>query len=135
MDISVKKSTAFTHSASAYNPVHYAINYNAVQCMVAMAVMQHAIYTEHWIALICPLTGQQVHIIIFGEYIILYIDNGKFSWGAKFRVFEGRVVNVKIKIGINSHAPIFHMQSYWWMWFPGIETRILAAPVPLLSML
>ena len=27
--------TAFTHSASAYNPVQY---------MVAMAVMQHAIY-------------------------------------------------------------------------------------------
>ncbi len=31
--------------------------------MVAMAVMQHAIYTEHWIALICPLTGQQIDIL------------------------------------------------------------------------
>ena len=26
---------------------------------------------------------------------------------------------------INSHAPVFHIQSYWWVWFPGIETQIL----------
>ncbi len=26
---------------------------------------------------------------------------------------------------MNSHAPIFHMQSYWWVWFPAIEPRIL----------
>ena len=30
-----------------------------MQYMVAMVAMKHAIYTEHWIALICPLTGQQ----------------------------------------------------------------------------
>ncbi len=23
------------------------------------------------------------------------------------------------------HALVFHMQSYWWVWFPGIEPRIL----------
>ncbi len=39
--------------------------------------------------------------------------------------FEGRAVNAKIKTGRNSHAPVFHMQSYWWVWFPDIETRIL----------
>ncbi len=41
------------------------------------------------------------------------------------RVFEGRAVNAKIKTGRNSHAPVFHMQSLWWVWFLGIETRIL----------
>ena len=43
--------------------------YNAVQYMVAMVVMQHAIYTEHWIALICPLTGQQ-KLVVFVYYVI-----------------------------------------------------------------
>ena len=42
--------------------------------------------------------------------IIYRIYSGELSWGAKFRVFQGQV---------------FHMQSYWWMWFPGIEMRIL----------
>ncbi len=38
--------------------------------------------------------------------------------GAKFRVFRGQSSsNVKIKTGINSHAPVFHIQSYWWVWF------------------
>ena len=23
------------------------------------------------------------------------------------------------------HAPVFYMQSYWWVWFPDIEPRIL----------
>ena len=41
------------------------------------------------------------------------ICSGKFSWGA--------VVNVKIQTGINSHTLVFHMQSYWWVWFPGTE--------------
>ncbi len=41
-----------------------------------------------------------------------------------FAFFEGRV-NTKIKTGINSHAPVFYMQSSWWVWFPGIETQIL----------
>ena len=49
----------------------------------------------------------------------------KFSWGANFAFFEGRTVNEESKTGINSHASVFHMQSYWWVWFPGIETRIL----------
>ncbi len=29
--------------------------------------------------------------------------------------FEGRAVNAKIKTGINSHAPVLHMQSLWWV--------------------
>ncbi len=29
-----------------------------------------------------------------------------------FAFFDGRVVDAKIKTGINSHAPVFHMQSY-----------------------
>ncbi len=34
---------------------------NVVHYIVATVVMQHTIYrTEHWIALICQLTGQQV---------------------------------------------------------------------------
>ena len=33
------------------------------------------------------------------------------------------IVNAKIKT--QSHAPVFHMQSYWWVWFPGIEPQIL----------
>ncbi len=35
-----------------------------------------------------------------------------------FAFFEGRAVNAQIK---NYHA-VFHMQTYWWVWFPGIET-------------
>ncbi len=54
---------------------------------------------------------------------ILY--SGKFLSGAKFHVFLGQAVNAKIKTGRNSHAPVFHMQSYWWVWFPGIKTRII----------
>ncbi len=42
-----------------------------------------------------------------------------------FAFFEGRAVNAKIKTGRNSHAPVFHMQSLWWVWFLSIETRIL----------
>ena len=46
-------------------------------------------------------------------------------WGANLNFFKGRAVNEKIKTGINSYAPVFHMQSYWWVWFPDIEVRIL----------
>ncbi len=36
-----------------------------------------------------------------------------------------QLINVKIKTGMNSHVPVFDMQSYWWVWLPGIETPIL----------
>ncbi len=32
---------------------------------------------------------------------------------------------MKIKAGRNFHAPVFHMQSLRWVWFLGIEKRIL----------
>ncbi len=51
------------------------------------------------------------------------VYNGKFSWGAKFRIFRGQSSNVNIKTRINSHAPVFHIQRNWWVWFPGIEPR------------
>ncbi len=41
-----------------------------------------------------------------------------------FAFFEGRAVNTKIKTGRNSHAPVFHMQRLWWVWFLGIETLL-----------
>ncbi len=50
---------------------------------------------------------------------------GNFRVVQIFAFFEGRAVNAKIKIGRNSHAPVFHMQSLGWVWFIGIETRIL----------
>ena len=37
-----------------------------------------------------------------------------------FSFFEGRAVNANIKTVMNSHTLAFHMQSYWWMWFPDI---------------
>ncbi len=64
---------------------------------------------------------------------VLYIESGR---NVAYRT-AGNVREVQnfaffsraIKTEINSHAPIFHLQSYWWVggwvWFPGIETRIL----------
>ena len=40
---------------------------------------------------------------------------GNFRGVQNFTFFEGREVN----------AEVFHMQSYWWVWFPGTEPRIL----------
>ena len=48
---------------------------------------------------------------------------GNFRGMQTFVFFEGRAVNAKIKTRINSHALVFHMQSYWSVWFPGIEPR------------
>ncbi len=39
-----------------------------------------------------------------------------------FRVFRGQsAVNAKIKTGRNSHAPLFHMQCLWWVWFLALK--------------
>ncbi len=51
------------------------------------------------------------------------IHTGNFRGVQTFAFFEGRAVNAKIKTRISSHALVFHMQSYWWVWFPGIEPR------------
>ncbi len=49
--------------------------------------------------------------------------SGKFSCGAKFlRFLRAEQSTRKLKLG---HALVFHMQSLWWVWFLGIETRIL----------
>ena len=61
------------------------------------------------------------HIDKFSHYHIA----GNFCGVQKFAFFEGKTVNAKIKTGMNSHAPVFYMQSYWWVWFPGIEPQIL----------
>ena len=42
-----------------------------------------------------------------------------------FAFFEGRAVNAKIKTGRNSHVPVFHMQSLWWVWFLGIKNTYI----------
>ncbi len=60
---------------------------------------------------------------------------GNFCVVQIFAVFEGRAVGAKIKTGENSHAPVFHMQSLWWVWFLGIETRILQSQKYLLRVL
>ncbi len=49
----------------------------------------------------------------------------KFREVQNFAFFEGTAGNAKIKTGINPHALVFHMQSYWWVWFSGIKPRIL----------
>ena len=48
--------------------------------------------------------------------------SGTFSWGAKLGVFRGQTEDAKM---INSHTLVFHMQNYWWVWFPRNETRVL----------
>ncbi len=56
------------------------------------------------------------------EFEVPYSE--KFSRGANFAFFEGKAVNARNKTGRNSHAPVFHMQRLWWVWFLGIEPRI-----------
>ncbi len=41
---------------------------------------------------------------------IIYHIEGNFREVQNFAFFEGRVVNAKIKTGINSHSLVFHMQ-------------------------
>ena len=55
----------------------------------------------------------------------VYCIAGTFREVQNFTFVEGRAVNVKIKTGMNSHAPVFHIQSYWWVWFLGIKMRML----------
>ena len=51
----------------------------------------------------------------------VYRIAGKFRAAQIFAFFEGGAVNAKIKTGRNSHTPVFHMQSLWWVWFLGTE--------------
>ena len=55
----------------------------------------------------------------------VYCIAGTFREVQNFAFFKGRAVNAKIKTGMNSHAPVFHIQSCWWVWFPGIEMQML----------
>ncbi len=46
-----------------------------------------------------------------GDYDYHIVEH--FREVPNFMFFEDRAVNAKIKTEINSHAPVFHMQSYW----------------------
>ncbi len=37
-------------------------------------------------------------------------------YSGKFSRFSRAEQSTRIKTGRNSHAPVFHMQSLWWMW-------------------
>ncbi len=50
-------------------------------------------------------TFSQLHFRVAGNFRVVQI----------FAFFEGRAVNAKIRTGRNAHAPVFHMQSLWWV--------------------